>query len=378
MKCIDSLSEKDLKGKRVLLRTSLDLPLNKQGEASDEFRLKRSFPTIEFLLKAMARVILICKIGRDPADSTAPVAVAMKKYLPVFFVPDLTGKVAHGAAAAMKDGDLVMLENTQQDPREIAGDDTFARELASLADLYVNDAFLSTHRTSTTMVNVAKFLPSYAGLLMRDEVQNISSARNPQSPSFAILGGAKFETKAPFIKILLERYDHLFITGALANDVFKAQGYETGVSLISKELPTPEILNHPHFVAPIDVTVERPDKQARVKKPNEVLPDEKIVDIGPDSIAHIAPFITQSKYILWNGPTGIYEAGYVSYTHAIADLVGKAVDGGAMCVIGGGDTIAAIQESGVSEARLGFLSTGGGAMLEYLLKGTLPGIEALK
>jgi phosphoglycerate kinase len=374
MKCIDELSADELKGKRVLLRTSLDLPLNEQGEVSDEFRLKQSFPTIEFLRKAQARIILVGKIGRDPKDTVAPVAVAMKKYFPVFFVPDIVGPKAHEAATAMKEGEVLLLENTQQDPREIAGDDAFGKELASLADIYVNDAFLSAHRTSTTMVNVTKFLPSYAGLLLRDEVREIDAARSPASPSFAILGGAKFETKAPLITLLLEKYDRVFITGALANDVFKARGFETGRSLISKELPDDSILKHPHFLAPIDVTTETSDGQAHVKKPEEVGVDDKIVDIGPDTVAMLGTHIAEARFILWAGPTGMYEKGYIHYTQGIAELISKS---DAKKVIGGGDTIAAIEATGVDEKNLGFLSTGGGAMLEYLLKGTLPGVEAL-
>lgn len=374
MRCIDEVPASELKGKRVLLRTSLDLPLNQQGDVADEFRLKQSFPTIQYLLNAHARIILIGKIGRDPKESMAPVAKAMKKYLPVFFVPALSGPLVNDAISAMKEGEIVLLENTQQDPREILGDDAFGKELASLADMYINDAFLSAHRTSTTMVNVTRFLPSYAGLLLRDEVQAIDTARSPEHPSFAILGGAKFETKAPLIKLLLEKYDHVFITGALANDVFKARGLPVGRSLISKELPSEDILANPHFLAPVDVTVERPDGQSHVKKPQDVEAEDKIVDIGPETVAMLAPHITSAKFILWSGPTGMYENGYIHYTQGIAELIAKSE---AKKVIGGGDTIAAIEKTGVDEKNLGFLSTGGGAMLEYLLKGTLPAIEAL-
>lgn len=374
MKCIDEVPASELKGKKVLLRTSLDLPLNQQGEVSDEFRLKQSFPTIEFLLRARARIVLIGKIGRDPNESMAPVAAALKKYFPVFFTPDIVGAPAHSAVGAMNEGEIVLLENTQRDPREITGDDTFGKELASLADIYVNDAFLSAHRSSTTMVNVTKFLPSYAGLLLRDEVRAIDMARAPEHPSLAILGGAKFETKAPLIKLLLEKYDQVFVTGALANDVFSARGLPVGRSLISKELPDESILTHPHFLAPVDVTVESSDGQARVKKQEEVGADDKIVDIGPDSVALLAPHIAAAKFILWAGPTGMYENGYIHYTQGIAELISHS---DAKKVIGGGDTIAAIEQSGVPQENLGFLSTGGGAMLEYLLKGTLPAIDAL-
>ena len=377
MKCIDTLSEKDLRGKRVLLRSDFNVPLSAAGEVGNAFRVERGWATVRYLSERGAKVIAVSHMGKSE-ESLAPVGRALKRFGPIVFIPDIVGHVAKDAAAAMKEGEIALLENLRNDPREKENDEGLARGLAALADIYVNDAFAAAHRMHASVVSVPKFLSHYAGLLMRDEVHTLNEARKPAHPSFAILGGAKFETKAPLIKSLLANYDHLFIAGALANDVFKAQGHEVGVSLISKELPDDEVLNSPHFVAPVDVTVERPDKQVRVKKPMEVLPDEKIVDIGPDSIAAIAPLIAEAKYILWNGPTGIYEAGYTSYTHAIAELVAKAVDGGAKCVIGGGDTIAAIKESGVSEERLGFLSTGGGAMLEYLLKGTLPGIEALK
>lgn len=377
MKCIDEVPASELKGKRVLLRTGMDLPVDDNGNVSDIFRLERSLPTIKFLSKCGARIIIASKIGHKPKEqiSIAPVAEALKKYVPVVFIPDLTGIAVQQAVAAMKDGEMMMIENLQRDTREIAGDDSYAKELSRLADIYVNDAFPSAHRGSATMVGVPKFLPSYAGLLMRDEVTAIDAARAPQNPSLAILGGAKFETKAPLIKSLLEKYDCVLIVGALANDVFKARGLSVGRSLVSKELPGDDILSNPHFLAPVDVTTETSDGQVRVKKPGDVESDDKIVDIGPDTVAMLAPLIESAKFILWAGPTGMYEAGYIHYTQGIAELIAKS---DAQKVIGGGDTIAAIEATGVPQENLGFLSTGGGAMLEYLLKGTLPGIAALE
>lgn len=377
MKCIDEIPASELKGKRVLVRAGLDLSLTESGEVVDFFRVQKACPTLQYLKNAGARTIILNHIGRDPEISDEPVARALRRYLPVVFIQDLAGAVAEHAVRSIQNGEIALLENLRRDSRETKNDEGFARELASLGDIYVNDAFSAIHRAHTSIVGVPKFLPHYAGLLVRDEIRQLKRARHPEQPSFAILGGAKFETKAPLIQSLLNTYGHLFIAGALANDVFKARGLEVGVSLVSKELPGQDILNNPHFLAPVDITVERSDKQARVKKPQEVGMDEKIVDIGPDSVAAIAPHIAAAKFILWNGPTGLYEDGYTSWTHAIAELVSKAVARGAKTVIGGGDTIAAIQESGVPEDQLGFLSTGGGAMLEYLLKGTLPGIEAL-
>ena len=374
MKYISDVPASELKGKRVLVRAGLDVPLDKNGDVADVFRIKQAVKTLRFLQEAGARTIVLSHIGRKPEETNEPVARALKAEIEIVYVPDLLGGPARQAVAAIAEGEVLLLENLRRDEREAANDDGFARELAALGDIYVDDAFSVAHRPHASIVGIPKYLPSFAGILMHDEIEILTKARNPEHPSFAILGGAKFETKSPLIKMLLETYDHLFVTGALANDVFKAKGLPVGISLISKELPDESVLSNPHFVAPIDVTVERSDKQASVKRPEDVAADDKIVDIGPDSVAAIAPYIAAAKFILWNGPTGLYEDGFVSYTHAIADLISKS---GARTAIGGGDTIAVIEESGATFGPHIFLSTGGGAMLEFLLNGTLPGIDAL-
>lgn len=375
MKCISAVPDSDIKGKYVIVRAGFDVPLNSRGEVADLFRVRRSAETLKYLAARGARVIVLSHIGRDPEETNSPVGLALRAELPVVYVADLTGSVAHDARNAMRDGDVLLLENLRRDPRETKNDDTFARELAALGDMYVNDAFSAAHRAHASIVGIPKYLLAYAGLLVEKEVEELSRARAPHHPSFAILGGAKFETKEPLIRALLSTYDKVFITGALANDVFKARGLPVGRSLISAELPGEDVLNNPRFVAPIDVTVERIDKQARVKKPQDVEEADKIVDIGPASLALIAPLIAEAKFILWNGPTGLYEAGYGQWTHAIAELI---TESDAQKVIGGGDTIAVIEESNMPQEHLGFLSTGGGAMLEYILNGTLPGLEALQ
>lgn len=379
MKCIDTLGSDDLAGKRVLLRTSLNLPVASDGSVGDVFRLHRALPTIRFLTERGARVIIVGYLGRK-GDSMRPIAEELKKLgheIPMYFFGTDFSE-APREVAALKNGECLILESTRRHAGEEANDPAFIDLLASLADIFVGDAFAEAHRDYASNVAVAKKMPRYAGLLMRDEVEQLNAARSPHAPSFAILGGAKFETKAPLIDSLLNTYDHLFIAGALANDVFKAKGFPVGRSLISKELPSQSVLDNPHFLAPIDVTAENSEKQAKVKQPEAVGEDDKIVDIGPDSVSAIAPILSEAKFILWNGPTGLYEDGYTSYTHAIAELVAHAVENGAQAVIGGGDTIAAILESQVSPKALGFLSTGGGAMLQYLLKGTLPGIAILE
>lgn len=378
MRCVDELSAQDLRGKRVLVRSDFNVPIDSKGGVADAFRLQRGWETIRYLSSLGAKVIITSHIGRDPEETLAPVGIALKHFGPVVYVPDLLGPAAQSAVKALKDGETILLENVRRDARETENDDSLAKELAAYGDIFVNDAFAAAHRAHASTAGVAKFLPSYAGLLMRDEIVQLNIARSPEHPSVAILGGAKFETKAPLIKSLLQTYDHLFITGALANDVLKAKGLPVGRSLVSQELPGPDVLNHPHRLDTVDVTVENSEKQARVKKPAEVGVDDKIVDMGPDTLALLAPHIAKAHFILWNGPTGLYEDGYTSWTHAIAELLAKRVAEGASVVIGGGDTIAAIEGSGVAMDSLGFLSTGGGAMLEYLLKGTLPAIEALK
>lgn len=378
MKGIDELPTSEWKGKKVLVRAGLDLPLGKDGEVSDMFRVRKAFQTIRWLSDAGAKVIILSHIGRDPSESNEPVFRALKQLTPLSFVPDLYGQAAQQAVHTMRDGDILMLENLRKDPGETKNDEAFAKGLAAMGDIYVDDAFSNAHRAHASMVGIPKYLPHYAGLLMCAEVKALSAARMPQHPSLAIIGGAKFETKAPLARALLESHDHLFMTGALANDVFKARGFNVGVSLVSPELPQADVLEHPHFVAPVDVTVERPDKQALVRKPNEVANDEKIVDIGPDTLAMLAPLIEQAQSILWNGPTGLYESGYTHWTQAIAELIKKRVEAGVQVVIGGGDTIAAIEESGIDSTKMGFLSTGGGAMLDFVLQGTLPAIQALE
>lgn len=374
---IETLSPEELRGKHVLVRAGFDVPVNAKGEVSERFRIERGLPTLQFLRSAGARTVILSHIGRDPEESNEPVAHALALRIPVTFVPDIVGPMAHDMVSAMKDGDIVMLENLRRDPRETKNDSSFAEELAELGDLYVNDAFSAAHRAHASTSALAALLPHYGGLLLCEEVAQMDAARTPKQPSLAILGGAKFETKAPLIHSLLERYDHLFIAGALANDVLEARGFPVGTSLISKELPGADVLEHPHFIMPVDVVVRGADGHAQVRKPQDVAPDEQIVDVGPDTIASLAPHLESAGFVLWNGPTGLYEDGFTGGTHAIAEMLSHRVAEGATALIGGGDTIAAIDSSGLSHESLGFISTGGGAMLEYLLDGTLPGIGVL-
>lgn len=377
MRCIDEFPREMFEEQFVLVRAGLDVPLDAQGKVSDMFRVRRASETLLFLRERGARVIVLSHIGRDPSETNAPVAEALKQFVPLLYVPEIFGHAVESARKSMNRGDILLLENLRRDPGEAANDAAFAKQLAAYGSYYVDDAFSVAHRAHASIVGIPRVLPGYAGLLMRDEIRALTAARSPRAPSLAILGGAKFETKAPLIKLLLEQYDHVFIAGALANDIFKARGMEVGRSLISKELPAADILNHPRLIAPVDVTAQMPDGRASMKLVADVTPDEKIVDIGPDTVALLAPLLADAAYTLWNGPTGLYEEGFTGWTEQLARMISARVVQGALSVIGGGDTIAAIEGAHIPPENLGFLSTGGGAMLDYVLNGTLPGIEVL-
>ncbi len=363
-----------LDGTRVILRADLNVPLE-NGVVTDDFRIKRVTQTIEYLRLHKAKVIIISHIGRDPKESLRPVYEYMKAHSSgLVFVPDMLGAAVTSVVDSMEEGDAILLENLRRYPGEEANDMSFAKSLASLADIYINDAFSAAHREHASIVTLPKLLPCYAGLLLEDEVTHLSVALNPPKPALCIIGGAKFDTKEPLIRRLLEAYGFVFIGGALANDVFKARGFPVGISKVGDRPPADDVLAHPGLIVPTDVIAAKPDKQSKRKLPRDVEDDETIADIGPDSIANLVPRIMEAKFILWNGPMGRYEDGFDVATEMLAEAVSQS---SARTVVGGGDTIAAIKNKGLDK-KFWFLSTGGGAMLEYLLQGTLPGIEALK
>ena len=379
MKCIDEVPPSALSGKRVIVRAGLDLSLDSTGAVSDTLRVKRSVPTLDYLRKAGAKTIILSHIGREPSQTNAPVAQALSKLIRVTYVPDILGAAARSAITSMQPGDIVLLENVRQFyDLEKADDQQFVDSLAALGELYVNDAFSNSHRAHASMTSLPKRMPHYAGILVRDEVRELSRAMTPPTPSFALVGGAKFETKDPIIRVLLEKYDHVGVVGALANDILKARGFPVGRSLVSEHAPGADVLANPRLLSSIDATVVRPDGQVRVVAPQDVQADDKIVDIGPETVAQFAEHLHEAQFVLWNGPTGLYEDGYLTYTHQIGELVSRRAESGASVVIGGGDTIVALQASGSDMEKLGFLSTGGGAMLEYLMHGTLPALAALE
>ena len=313
-------------------------------------------------------------VGRMPSESLAPISQTLRPLLPHTFVRDIVGSEAKMAADAMEPSDVLLLENLRQHRGETENDDAFAQALANFGDFYVNDAFSVSHRAHASIVGVPRHIPAAAGILFCDELDNLSKALAPTSPSVVVIGGAKFETKEPLIRKMLGIYDRVFVGGAIANDLLKARGFPVGRSIISAGMPGAEVLHHPKLMIPSDVVVEREDGQANVKKVSDVLSGDKIVDIGPDSFADIARVIRSARFVLWNGPTGLYESGYDEWTQAVAQAIAGS---GAHTIVGGGNTLAAISALGI-EDKFTFVSTAGGAMLEFLAGTILPGITALE
>ncbi|PIT91166.1 phosphoglycerate kinase [Candidatus Kaiserbacteria bacterium CG10_big_fil_rev_8_21_14_0_10_49_17] len=371
MKRIEEVA--DLKGVRVLVRASLNVPIE-EGVVRNDFRLQKMLPTLTLLSEAGAHTIIIGHVGRDKDRSLSPVHRVLSTFMNVSFIEQVVGSVVIHAIENMQDGDSIMLENLRQKEGEVSNSEAFAKELASYADIYVNDAFPVCHREHASIVGVPKLLPAYAGIQLSREVAELSNARNPQHPSLFILGGAKFETKKPLLRKLLDVYDSVFVGGALANDFFKAKGYEVGNSIISPGMfGLEDLIDNPKIMLPRDVVVER-DGVVSTKSPDQVKRDEMIVDAGPDTVAMLGERICDSKYILWNGPLGYYDKGYDTATVAFAKEFAACP---AYTIVGGGDTIASIAGLGLEE-KISFISSGGGALLQFLDAGTLPGIEALE
>lgn len=363
----------DLKGVRVLVRASLNVPIDDDDEVINQFRLTRGLTTIKYLVAQQAKVIVVGHIGRDSDETLLPVYRNLLRHLDVSFTYDVTGEETQSCIAGMEDGQVVLLENLRQDSREIANDAAFARELADLADIYVNDAFSVSHREHASIVGVPQYLPAYAGINFVHEYEELTKAMQPSSPSLFILGGAKFDTKLPLIEAYLKIYDHVFVGGALANDLFKAQGHEVGESLISDaDLSDGYLLRQQNLLLPPDVVVVGLDG-AYITTPDDVALNESILDAGPKTVEMLDGYIKDAKTILWNGPLGNYEVGCDEATLGVARSVANA---DAYSVIGGGDTVAAIEALDLQD-KFSFLSTAGGAMLTFLETGTLAGVEAL-
>jgi phosphoglycerate kinase len=372
-----------LKNIPILVRASLNVPVE-NGKVMNDYRLRRGLATLRFLAERGARVILISHLGEKGTETLKPVAEALATLIPgVSFFGETIGERVRAAVHDLPIGNILVLENLRRDQGEVKNSHAFAQELAALADVFVEDSFDTCHRMHASIVGVPALLPSYAGLLLEEEVLELTRALTPSRQSLAVIGGAKFITKEAVLEKLIETYEHLFVGGALANDFLKAAGHEVGKSLVSDadEGAIKKLLANQKLVIPVDSLVipasmlgsADAHAHARVAPNGDVKPDEIILDHGPGTLALLDGIAKKAKAILWNGPLGNYENGFVDATNGLAEAI---ADSGAHSVVGGGDTIAAIEGLGLLP-RFSFVSTGGGAMLDFLAQGTLPGIEAL-
>jgi phosphoglycerate kinase len=377
MKYIDELKGDNLKGKYVLLRLDLNVPIV-DGQVGNAYRIERAIPTIDYLREHEAKIIIIAHTESEGNMSLLPVAQYLNGFYKVDFCQTYFNAIAIDMIAKLEDKGVLLFENLRMNPEEKGNDKDFAKKLSQMADIYVDDAFGAMHRKHASIVGVPEFLPHYAGLLVKEEVKNLSKAFNPNKPFLFILGGAKFDTKLPLIHKYLEKADFVFVAGALANDLFKQKGYEVGTSLLTEgDFDLENIINNPKLITPVDVMVLKPDGTTEFKSPDSVSSDEYISDVGPKTIEKLKELVRESKTIVWNGPLGKYKKGFKDKTEELARVIaGATSENGAESIVGGGDTLASID---VAEFEHGFsfVSTGGGAMLDYLVNETLPGIEAL-
>lgn len=382
----------DVAGKKVLVRVDFNVPLNDKGEITDDTRITASLPTIQYLLEQKAAVILMAHLGRPkgqvkPELSLAPVAKHLGKLLgkKILFAPDCVGEAAQAAASKLKPGHILLLENLRFHKEEEKNDMEFAEKLASLADLYVNDGFGVSHRAHASVEGVTHFLPAAAGFLLEKEIQYVGQAvTNPLHPFVAIIGGAKVSDKIGVISNLLDKVDTLLIGGGMANTFLAAQGYKMGKSLVeedkldlAKELLAKAKKNKVNMLLPTDLVMAAafaPDAEHVTEKVKNLNQAYMALDIGAETSKAYAEALADTKMIVWNGPMGVFEMdAFCKGTEAVAKAVAKSR---ATSIVGGGDSVAAIEKLGLAK-RITHISTGGGASLEYLEGKVLPGVAAL-
>ncbi|NIM03424.1 phosphoglycerate kinase [bacterium] len=391
-----TISDLEIEGKKVLIRCDFNVPLDDKGRITDDTRIQAALPTIRYALGRECAVILMSHMGRpkgkvDPKLSLKPVAQRLGELLnlEVLMAPDCVGPEVEKMAGELKGGEVLLLENLRFHSGEEKNDETFAKQLASLADVFVQDAFGTVHRAHASTSGVPRHLPSGAGFLLQKEIKYLKQAlEEPERPFLAILGGAKISTKIGVIKNLLPKVDSLILGGAMAYTFLRAENIETGNSMVEEDKidTAGEILKQASkkkvtVLLPIDhVITNKVSEDAESKEISEVtIPQGWIgVDIGSFSIKRFSSAVSSSRTILWNGPMGIFEIDKFSNgTKAIAEAIAEATKKGSISIVGGGDSVAAVTKSGLQE-NVSHISTGGGAALEFLEGKELPGIVALK
>ncbi|HEX9596752.1 MAG TPA: phosphoglycerate kinase [Anaerolineales bacterium] len=384
-----TIKDIDPHGKRVLVRVDFNVPIE-DGVVGDDTRIRAALPTIQNLLDRGAAVLLCSHLGRpkdkpDPKYSLRPVAEYLGGLVnaPVKFVEDCVGPKAEAAVKGLKPSEILLLENTRFYPGETKNDPQMSKQLAALADLYVNDAFGSAHRAHASTEGVAHHLPAVAGLLMEQEIRYLGQVlAGPKRPFVAILGGAKVSDKIGVIRNLLSKADHLLIGGGMANTFFKAQGFELAESLVEAEAvdTAKELLGSASgkLNLPVDLVIaDAFDEKAnhKVMKIGNVPAGWRALDIGPDTVTEFSRLIKQAGTVVWNGPMGVFEMKpFAAGTFALAKAVAES---GADSIVGGGDSVSALQQSGLAD-KITHISTGGGASLEMLEGKVLPGLAALE
>lgn len=392
MSKITYIDEANLVGKKVLMRVDYNVSFKKDGsgQINDDTRIKNSLPSLQLLLKGGNKLILMSHLGkpkgRDMAFSMKPITERLQQYLPDYKVTLVSDFLTDTDVFAQQtEKDILVLENTRFYEGEKKNDPEFSKQLASLAEVFVSDAFGSVHRAHASVVGVASYLPAYGGLLLKQEVESILGAiQSPKRPVVAIIAGAKISTKIGLIEKLMTIADSVLIGGAMTNNFLKAKGMEIGKGLLEEEF-VPEakrLLEKPEAAAklilPVDRRIGHPEDTTApaVKKVGEIGPDDETLDIGPETEKLFADIISKANTVIWNGPVGYFEnplfaAGSMAIYHAIV------ANTHAVSVVGGGDTLSVIKKQ-PDKGKITHISTGGGAMLELIEKGTLPGIEALK
>jgi len=389
-----TIHDVEVRGQKVFVRVDYNVPQDKAGEITDDTRIRATLPTIKTLLEKGAAVILASHLGRPKGEVNAsftlkPIAERLAELLemPVKFVSDCVGEVAESAAAELKAGEVLLLENLRFHKEEEGNDPTFSEKLAKLADLGVNDAFGVSHRAHASVEGITRYLPMVAGLLMEKEIRFLGQAvEMPERPFAAIIGGAKVSDKIGVIENLLEKADLLIIGGGMANTFLAAQGNIMGTSLVeedkfklAKELLVKAEEKGVKFLLPVDFVVANrfaADADFKIVKADEVPAKWMALDVGPESAQLFREALKPCKTVVWNGPMGVFEmANFAGGTMSLAQVIADLKD--AVTIVGGGDSVAAIEKSG--EARkISHISTGGGASLEFLEGKELPGIQALK